>query len=421
MPLPDQTPRLPKWPFLTGDIGLLITAVLIASNASNPLTSTEIWSITVCVACAAAIGAIPFISDYARKQDEALDERQRSLASLARTITTSAEQISIAANGFHGISELAQNNLKQAEQLPLKLQEKIAESQVHAIHVAELGKKELDRLELITERVTKAAADYLKAEASVQKQISSALTLVDQLEAKINQLSENITKLNTEYVKPIIKVDQPKEPEVEVQKIEAPATQEKIEPNIIDQVSTPVGEEKNQTVSEVAEQPANETIPLVTDPHPELIEVNTVVAKPERKRAPKKQVEPVLEPEISSDSESEPKVIQEAPDLSLEFSDVTPDDQDTSTAVSADGATRIIATAYIGIGNRLFIRGDGPGLSWDKGIPLQFVSIGKWRWETMDAEKTITYKLYKNDEIESSNLNNPALEPGSQVELNVTF
>ena len=68
--------------------------------------------------------------------------------------------------------------------------------------------------------------------------------------------------------------------------------------------------------------------------------------------------------------------------------------------MSSDGATRLVVTAYIGIGNRLFIRGDGPGPSWDNGVPLTFVSIGKWRWDTNDATDTVRFKLYKNYETE---------------------
>ena len=60
-------------------------------------------------------------------------------------------------------------------------------------------------------------------------------------------------------------------------------------------------------------------------------------------------------------------------------------------ALLPDGATRLLVTAYIGIGNRLFIRGDAPGLSPDKGIPLQFVSIGKWRWETTEARGAVRH------------------------------
>jgi hypothetical protein len=89
--------------------------------------------------------------------------------------------------------------------------------------------------------------------------------------------------------------------------------------------------------------------------------------------------------------------------------------------VSADGATRILVTAYIGIGNRLFIRGEGPGLGWDQGMPLQFVSIGKWRWETAEATSPVRFKLYKNDEIECAALGERTVEPGRQQEITATF
>ena len=89
--------------------------------------------------------------------------------------------------------------------------------------------------------------------------------------------------------------------------------------------------------------------------------------------------------------------------------------------ISSDGATRLIATSYIGIGNRLFIRGEGPGLSWEKGIPLQFVSIGKWRWETPDASGPVHFKLYKNDEVECPGLGTLELEPGHQQEVIAKF
>jgi hypothetical protein len=92
-----------------------------------------------------------------------------------------------------------------------------------------------------------------------------------------------------------------------------------------------------------------------------------------------------------------------------------------STALSADGITRLIVTAYIGIGNKLHIRGDGPGLSWDKGIPLQFISIGKWRWESPDADAPINFKLYKNDEIECAALGRQTLRPGHQHEVPANF
>jgi ribosomal protein L29 len=91
------------------------------------------------------------------------------------------------------------------------------------------------------------------------------------------------------------------------------------------------------------------------------------------------------------------------------------------SSIASDGVTRLMATAYIGIGNKLFLRGDGPGLSWEKGVPLQFVSIGKWRWETPDATAAVTVKLYKNDQQECAELGPVTLQPGRQHEVTADF
>ncbi|MDB6168442.1 MAG: hypothetical protein JWM88_1306 [Verrucomicrobia bacterium] len=116
--------------------------------------------------------------------------------------------------------------------------------------------------------------------------------------------------------------------------------------------------------------------------------------------------------------------IAETPVAVTEFTQAAADEftaPATEPAISSDGATRLLVTAYIGIGNRLFIRGDGPGLAWDKGVPLQFVSIGKWRWETADATSPVKFKLFKNDETECAALGTQSLESGRQQEVTASF
>jgi hypothetical protein len=71
----------------------------------------------------------------------------------------------------------------------------------------------------------------------------------------------------------------------------------------------------------------------------------------------------------------------------------------SAPAKSSDGSTRLLVTAYIGIGNKVFIRGEGPGLSWEKGVPMEFISIGKWSWKASDATVPVKIQLYKNDDI----------------------
>jgi hypothetical protein len=54
-------------------------------------------------------------------------------------------------------------------------------------------------------------------------------------------------------------------------------------------------------------------------------------------------------------------------------------------------------------------------------VPLSFVSIGKWRWETNDATAPVRFKLYKNDEVECTALGERSVEPGAQQDLSASF
>jgi hypothetical protein len=54
-------------------------------------------------------------------------------------------------------------------------------------------------------------------------------------------------------------------------------------------------------------------------------------------------------------------------------------------------------------------------------VPLQFVSIGKWRWESSDASTPVKFKLFKNDEIECASLGSQSLAPEHQLEVTATF
>jgi len=77
----------------------------------------------------------------------------------------------------------------------------------------------------------------------------------------------------------------------------------------------------------------------------------------------------------------------------------------------SEESTSLIATAYIGIGNKLFLRGDGPGLDWEKGVPMQFLSIGKWGWSALEVDAPIPCRIYKNDDepaIDGDILLNPS-------------
>ncbi len=68
----------------------------------------------------------------------------------------------------------------------------------------------------------------------------------------------------------------------------------------------------------------------------------------------------------------------------------------SSGAVGA--GTALIVNLMIGIGNKPFVRGTGPGLSQDKGVPMSFLGIGRWQWISPDPEAPATVEVWKNDQ-----------------------
>ena len=60
--------------------------------------------------------------------------------------------------------------------------------------------------------------------------------------------------------------------------------------------------------------------------------------------------------------------------------------------------TSVIANVMIGIGNKPYLRGEGPGLSWDEGVPMNFIEIGKWAWSPSRKNASLTIQVYRNDE-----------------------
>jgi len=81
----------------------------------------------------------------------------------------------------------------------------------------------------------------------------------------------------------------------------------------------------------------------------------------------------------------------------------------------------LTARVLIGIGNKPFVRGTGPGLSPEKGVPMEFVEIGQWRWVAPSAVKeAITLRILKNDEVPAEG-DSILLHPGQSLEVSPVF
>jgi hypothetical protein len=65
----------------------------------------------------------------------------------------------------------------------------------------------------------------------------------------------------------------------------------------------------------------------------------------------------------------------------------------------AGQVTVVEAKIDVGMGNLLFIRGQGDGLSWFQGVPLNCVDATTWVWSTREAREKVVFKLLLNDQV----------------------
>jgi hypothetical protein len=87
--------------------------------------------------------------------------------------------------------------------------------------------------------------------------------------------------------------------------------------------------------------------------------------------------------------------------------------------VAATTPITIEAKIDVGFGNRLFLRGQGEGLSWDRGTPLECVDSQTWRLIVPSKDK-LQFKLLINDSVWAKG-EDVVATPGKRVELVPAF
>lgn len=449
MELHDERPRTPKLPFIIGDLVLLAVAVFLVVTAADIPSTASIIGIVCCAGLGVVLLIAPFIADYTRNQDLKLDQRQHALEAMSRSTSAAVDQASIAANGLNEISETTKQNLRLIDELPDKIRaaQDAAEKKQTSKSVGESAQLRAE-IEKLRELIETQAAASSKAMVAIQKELKEARKelkkIADTPPPAAPPTLETITEPNPEPKSPKpkkksrAKKTPPNPPaesslfaDMESEVGEANPASEEAESAPLE--STPiteavawdevapsteiVGETKPVIVSKLSEGPSDISEDEAASATPDL-EVAPAEASTESEVNLETKPEPFDPPPPAKDPEPTATEKQPEEDESPELLDApAPEDP----AMSSDGMTRLTVTAYIGIGNRLFIRGDGPGLSSEEGTPLQFVSIGKWRWETDAATGPIKATLWKNDEEICTSLGDIEINPGAQMETSANF
>lgn len=373
----DDTPSLPKLPFISADIALLATATFIAWQAPAPLSTSALIAMVACVALGALLLAVPFVADYGRRENRLLGERQDALAHLTSVATNAAEQAGIAAQGLHDIARQNAATLNEARSLPERWRELLA---TQTPPPAPAPPQEFGR-ELVALRKTVDALALRPTDSAPPRPTAQPIALPPDLlalPAAVAALAAQLDHLCHTLETP-----------------SAPAPPKEAKPARKPRAADP----------EVASLFATDEV-LVDPPKP----------------APAAAPPPSSVADSDDPSPAVPPPAAPPPIVPVNRPKPAPSRPSVAPNAAASGVRICLTvTAYIGIGNKLFVRGTGAGLSAEKGKLLQFVSIGKWRWETDAAETPVTLTLWKNDEIPCTSVGALVLAPGETREVTANF
>lgn len=96
--------------------------------------------------------------------------------------------------------------------------------------------------------------------------------------------------------------------------------------------------------------------------------------------------------EVATDEEEEEAIEEEISDDEVAVESASP------ASAPAGGGTSLTINLMIGIGNKPYVRGTGPGLSQDNGQLMTFLGIGRWQWVSPEPDAPATVEIWKNDQ-----------------------
>lgn len=358
----DLQTTLSKWPFILGDVLLVGTALAIAILGQWQLTNWQVASCVISVALGAGLFVLPYIVEFRVRVREEAEDKSADLRILQRHVVGTETQLEAVAERIDSL-EAGLTNLAQAKP--------DLSTPIQAIEgkIKPLASKQLEQF-----RQLEALAAKVDALAKSQKATS---------------------------VEPIAKkTREPRQRRTPEPRLLKRAIGEK-QDNSSAAVSRIIESKIKQAESAPQEKPIADELP--SEPAPKELKAEETE---ESTGGAAEQWAEVVEPEAL---QTEDTLIDAAPV------------QPKQRVRTKKSDTAIIASVFIGIGNKPFVRGSGAGLKWDSGIAMEFEEIGKWRWiAPADMEDSVEFQLFRNDE-DPDTAGKYTLAPGQQLNLSPLF
>ena len=341
-----------KWFLVAADL-IAVFAILVAMPDKRD--GLETFLVICAILLASLIVVIPVLQDGGSKA-----ERQAEQARLRAKL---AEEIDLQRDNVRAGNEALNRRIAEVEMST----QKAAESAAAA--VAQRASAEINGL--------KAALATLEKKVAEAAAAASSADALEEISGKVDALAETVRAVVADADEAAESLGKAKADAAQALESELRSVREEIK--------------KSAKAAEKAVDKVEAALASVREEVRELRANPPVAAVPERPSAMAPEPEALAAPAVS---EEEDDIIEETEELAEEEAPavVSPE------PVAAGTGTALIVNLMIGIGNKPFVRGTGPGLSQDKGIPMSFLGIGRWQWISPDPEAPATIEVWKNDQ-----------------------
>ena len=351
-----------KWFLVAADL-IAVMAILIAMPDKRDGLDT--FLVICAILAASLIVVIPVLKDGGGKA-----ERQAEQARLRAKL---AEEIDLQRDNIRAGNEAMNRRIAEAEMTARKA----AESSAAA--VAQRASAEINAL--------KAALAELAAKVAAAEAAAGSSEALDELTAKVEGLAGTVRALVADADEAAENAGKARAEVAQSLESELKSVRDELKKSVkaadrsADKFEALL-EELREEVRALRANPPVASVPSspsVTAPEPEAVSLSAPDAPVEEETEAADDEEAIEEIEDTSEEEAAPAAVETAPS-------------------AAGSGTALIVNLMIGIGNKPFVRGTGPGLSRDKGVPMSFLGIGRWQWISPDPEAPATVEVWKNDQ-----------------------
>jgi len=327
-----------KWFLVAADLIAVLAILVVMPDKRDGL---DTFLIMVAILAASLIVVIPVLKDGGGKS-----ERQAEAARLRAKL---AEEIDLQRDNIRAGNEALNRRIAEVETSAQKAAE------ASAVAVAQRASTEINSL--------KAALAALEKKLQEAAAASSSTDAIDELTEKVDALATTVRAVVADA----------------------------------DEAAEAAGKTKAEFAQTLASELKSVRDEIKKAAKSAAQSVDKVEASLEAIRAVASEAR-VNPPAASAPAEIEETEEEEAVEVIEEIEEEEPVAPSAPVSAAAGTGTALIVNLMIGIGNKPFVRGTGPGLSQDKGVPMSFLGIGRWQWISPDPEAPATIEVWKNDQ-----------------------